>query len=306
MSTQSYKTQAAAFFREMQEKICSALETADGKVQRQADAWDRADARGGSGGGGLTFILKNGNVFEQGGVNFSEVHGSLPPDMTLKLLGSAAEAPFYATGISLVMHPHSPLVPSVHANFRYLEVGDKKWFGGGTDLTPHVLFEEDAAHFHLTLKAACDAHQADYYPRFKRWCDEYFFLPHRGETRGVGGIFFDYLGKEEPSLLPGIFAFVQQAAESFIPAYLPVVNKRKSSPWTEQQKEFQLLRRGRYVEFNLLYDRGTLFGLRTGGRIESIFMSLPPNVRWEYNQCIVPGSAEARLLDVLKAPREWV
>ena len=225
--------------------------------------------------------------------------------MTKKLLGTDGEAKFYATGTSLVLHPYSPMIPTVHANFRYLEVGNKKWFGGGSDLTPYYLFEEDARHFHKTAKNVCDKHDNCFYSQFKKECDQYFYLPHRKEARGVGGIFYDYLGKEEPEKLENFFSFAKDYSESFLDSYLPIVERRKDEPWTETQKEFQLLRRGRYVEFNLIYDRGTLFGLRTNGRTESILMSLPPTVNWTYNYQPTAGSKEAQLLEVLKNPRDW-
>lgn len=295
-------------FSKLQSKIFDALVALDASVQTKDDAWKRG-AKGGQGfdgGGGLTRIMFEGEVFERGGVNFSEVWGDLPAEMAKRLGGQEKPTPFYATGVSLVIHPRSPLVPTTHANVRYLEVGEEAWFGGGSDLTPYYLYEEDAKHFHQALKARCDLHDAEYYPRFKKWCDEYFFLPHRGEARGIGGIFFDYLGKGEKDKLEHYFSFTQDSGEAFLEAYLPIVEKRKDTEWSNRQKAFQLYRRGRYVEFNLLYDRGTVFGLKTGGRTESILMSLPPEVRFEYNWSPEVDSEEARVYEVIKEPVDWL
>lgn len=300
------KDQAVKFFRRLQEEICSKLEEVDGKARFEIDDWERRDEGGGHGGGGRTRVIRQGGVFEQGGVNFSEVHGILPAPMTKKLTGKDGVAGFFATGVSLVLHPHSPMIPTTHANFRYLEVDDLAWFGGGSDLTPYYLFQEDAEHFHRIQKEACDAHDAEFYPKFKKQCDEYFYLPHRGETRGVGGTFYDYIGKHEPEQLPEYFKFVETIGASFLPSYVPIVERRKDTPFTDEQKHFQLLRRGRYVEFNLIYDRGTLFGLQTNGRTESILMSLPPEVRWSYNYEPKEGSKEAELIEILKNPRDWL
>jgi coproporphyrinogen III oxidase len=282
------------YFKELQDGIVKAIEDLDG-VRFREDLWSRE-----GGGGGRTRVLEGGNVFEKGGVNFSSVHGNLPEQFASKIpLGSGTS--FFATGISLVLHPTSPMVPAVHANFRYLEKGDAQWFGGGSDLTPCYPYEEDAAHFHRTLKQACDHHDADFYPRFKKWCDEYFTLKHRGEMRGVGGIFFDYLqGDREKN-----FAFVKDAGNSFVYGYLPIVQRRMKEPYGEREREYQLYRRGRYVEFNLLYDRGTIFGLETRGRTESILMSLPPLVRWIYDFKPAPGSREEKALEFYQ-PRDWV
>lgn len=300
------KEVSTELFKKLQSRICAGLEAVDGKAAFAVDAWERPDASGGHGGGGITRVLAGGDVFERAGVNFSEVYGTLPLEMSQKLVGAANPMPFFATGISLVLHPYSPMVPTTHANFRYLEVGDKRWFGGGADLTPYYLFADDAAHFHTVLKAACDKYDAAFYPNFKKQCDEYFFLKHRGETRGVGGLFFDYMGRDDATLLDSAFALVRDLGEAFLDSYIPIVKRRKLEPWGEAEKRFHLLRRGRYVEFNLLYDRGTQFGLHTGGRTESILMSLPPNVCWEYNFVPQPGSREAELEAVLKQPREWV
>jgi coproporphyrinogen III oxidase len=227
------------------------------------------------------------------------VHGDFKPDFADKLPGDGLA--FFAAGVSLVLHPQSPLVPTVHANFRCLRRGSALWFGGGADLTPYYPERDDVLHFHRTWKTVCDRHDATFHPRFKKWCDEYFYLPHRGETRGVGGIFFDYLQRDPERDL----AFVKDAAGSFLDAYLPIVRRRRHLPWGERERQFQLLRRGRYVEFNLIYDRGTIFGLKTEGRTESILMSLPPLVRWEYDARFEPGSREAQLADWLK-PTDWL
>jgi coproporphyrinogen III oxidase len=304
------RTRSSDYFTQLQASLCEAFERADGAARFSTDRWQRqeegAQEKSQYGGGGLTRVLRNGAVFEQAGVNFSAVEGTLSAEMCTRLGVGSTALPFFATGVSLVLHPYSPLVPTTHANVRYLEVGQHAWFGGGSDLTPYYLFEEDATHFHQQLKASCDRHATDYYPRFKKECDQYFFLPHRGEGRGIGGIFFDYLGRHAPQELEAHFEFVQSVGNCLGQCYLPIVERRKGLAFTEAQKQFQLLRRGRYVEFNLLYDRGTLFGLKTGGRIESILMSLPPLVRWEYETEIVPGSAEEKLLAVLRQPREWV
>lgn len=300
------KKDSSDFFRSVQAHICLELERIDGVQKFSIEPWERTDKSGSKGGGGVTRILQNGSVFEQAGVNFSEVEGMLPAEMSFRLVGENQDCPFYATGVSLVIHPLSPLIPTTHANYRYLEVAGRAWFGGGGDLTPYYLFEEDAEHFHRTLKKICDLHDRSYYPAFKKECDQYFFLPHRGETRGVGGIFFDYIGRDDPRDLGEVFQWVKDCANGFLECYIPIVLRRKDSPYTQEQREFQLIRRGRYVEFNLLYDRGTLFGLRTGGRTESILMSLPPLVRWNPEYKIKPGSAEAKLLDTLRQPRSWV
>ena len=290
----------------MQDSICSSLEQADGQARFREDKWSRDGDGSGQGGGGITRVLEGGKVFEKAGVNFSEVHGLLEAGMSKILVGSEEPVPFYATGTSLVIHPLSPLVPTVHANLRYLEVADKRWFGGGTDLTPYYLFDQDAVHFHTELKRVCDQHDSGYYSRFKKWCDEYFFNLHRLEARGVGGIFFDYLGKDDLEKLPSYFDFVQSLSQAFQGLYLPIVSRRAALSWDNAQREFQLLRRGRYVEFNLLYDRGTQFGLRTKGRTESILMSLPPLAKWLYDVQPAAGSEEARLVEVLKSPKNWV
>jgi coproporphyrinogen III oxidase len=284
----------AQFISALQDEICAALEDVDGTARFQEDRWNRA-----GGGGGITRVLQEGSVFEKAGVSTSVVHGELAEAFAHKLPGEGRQ--IFAAGISLVLHPWNPFVPTFHANVRLIVQGKKGWFGGGADLTPHYLFEEDAVHFHRTLKNVCDQHDPSYYPRFKRACDQYFRLKHRSETRGVGGIFFEDMG----GALQREFAFVQDCGRALMPAYLPLVSRRREMPFGETQKTWQEIRRGRYAEFNLLYDRGTVFGLETGGRVESILMSLPPRVRWAYNHQPSPGSEEARLVEVLRTPREW-
>ncbi|HET9135779.1 MAG TPA: oxygen-dependent coproporphyrinogen oxidase [Candidatus Kapabacteria bacterium] len=284
------------FLKGLQDEITSTLSALDGTAFHE-DSWERAD-----GGGGRTRVIADGTIFEKAGVNFSAVHGKAPA--YLKKEHPSAET-FYATGVSLVLHPHSPKVPTVHANFRYFELSDgTAWFGGGMDLTPYYLVEEDAIAFHKTIKQTCDKHDANYYPRFKKWCDEYFFIKHRGETRGIGGIFYDNLGSSEKEL-ERLFDFQQDIARTFLPAYVPIVESHKKESYTEKEKQWQLLRRGRYVEFNLVYDKGTVFGLETGGRIESILMSLPTLARWEYDHHPEIGSPEAALHNVLVHPKDW-
>jgi coproporphyrinogen III oxidase len=297
---------AAELYQSIQSHICTGLEKLDGQATFRTDEWKRPDIKGEHGGGGVTRILSEGRVFEKAGVNFSAVQGTMPKEFAAKLGGPPEDVPFFATGVSLVIHPHSPMVPTTHANWRYLELGDKAWFGGGSDLTPYYLFEEDAVHFHSVLKKVCDAHSPDYYARFKKGCDTYFYLPHRKETRGIGGIFYDYLGRDEQVDPEKILAFSSDLGFGFTEQYLPIVERRMNLPFTEKEKNFQLVRRGRYVEFNLLYDRGTHFGLQTGGRIESILMSLPAVVHWEYCHTVEPGSREEQLIKVLTEPRDWV
>jgi coproporphyrinogen III oxidase len=280
---------ASAYFRDLQDRICAALAEVDGQSFRE-DAWDRP-----GGGGGRTRVLEDGGVFEKAGVNWSLVHGEMSADFATQVPGEGRA--FVATGVSLVLHPRNPMVPTVHANFRFLKKGDKQWYGGGADLTPYYPFREDAIGFHRVWKEVCARHPAPIdHAKFKKWCDEYFYLPHRQEARGVGGIFFEYFD--------GVFPFVRDAGDSFLSAYLPIVRRRKDLPYGERERTWQEYRRGRYVEFNLIYDRGTTFGLKTAGRIESILMSLPPIVRWVYDYRPEPGSREAELLEYLK-PRDW-
>jgi len=298
------KEQFVSYIRNLQDQICHALEEADGSARFREDHWERP-----GGGGGRTRVIENGNVFEKGGVNISEVYGTLPESMQQYF--GVTDSDFFACGLSLVIHPESPHVPTVHANWRYFELYDSKgqvvtsWFGGGQDLTPYYLYDEDARHFHQVCKTACDKHHPDYYPTYKKRCDEYFFNAHRDEARGIGGLFFDYLKETNDSTMQDWYNFVTEIGNSFIKAYLPIVEKRKSMPYTQQQRDWQEIRRGRYVEFNLVHDKGTLFGLRTKGRIESILMSLPPHVQWQYDHEPKAGSEEAKLLEVLKNPKEW-
>ncbi len=301
----SQKDRFYDYIQKLQDQICSALETADGQAQFQEDHWNRK-----GGGGGRTRVIENGAVFEKGGVNISAVHGELPDSM--KAYFNVKEGSFFACGLSLVIHPKNPMVPTVHANWRYFELYKDDgsladaWFGGGQDLTPYYLFEEDATHFHRTCKMACDQHNASFYSKYKEACDRYFWNAHRDEARGVGGLFFDYLKQTDEQSLEQWYDFVTEVGNSFITAYVPIVEKRKNLSYTDEQREWQEIRRGRYVEFNLVHDKGTLFGLRTNGRIESILMSLPPHVQWQYNHSPEAGSEEDNLLQILKEPREWV
>lgn len=285
----------------IQQQVTDAATAIDGRPFRE-DAWDRP-----GGGGGWSRTLQDSRVFEKAGVGVSVVHGVLPEEAARAMRARRDlpdERAFFAAGVSLVIHPHNPFAPTAHANFRYFELGDGKawWFGGGADLTPSYLSEDDARHFHATLKAACDRHDPAWYPRFKRWCDEYFLIRHRGETRGVGGVFFDDLDEGGPER---VLAFVTDVAESFVPAYFPLVARRHDAPFDAEHKRWQQLRRGRYVEFNLVYDRGTVFGLKTDARVESVLMSLPLTARWEIDHHPAPGSEEARLVEVLRHPRAW-
>jgi len=302
---------AAAYFQDLQDRIVAGLEQLDGGKFRE-DRWERP-----GGGGGRSRVLAEGALFEKAGVNFSDVHGEFSKEFAAALPGTGTS--FRATGVSLVLHPRNPHVPTVHANFRRLQRGDTGWFGGGADLTPYYLRPEDAVHFHRTLKAACDPSDPGLYPRFKAWCDRYFFIPHRNEPRGVGGVFFDYLGAGAEATAGGpaagssaieadperTFDFVRQTGDAFLPAYAPIVERRRGEPVTEEQRRWQLIRRGRYVEFNLIYDRGTIFGLKTDGRVESILMSLPPEVRWEYGHEPAPGSPEAETLAAIRGRIDW-
>ncbi|MCL6524961.1 MAG: oxygen-dependent coproporphyrinogen oxidase [Thermoflavifilum sp.] len=289
-----------------QEEICHALEQEDGTGKFQYDSWERA-----AGGRGITRIIEGGKVFEKGGVNTSSVYGELPEHM--RQLLQTEHRFFFAAGLSLVIHPLNPYVPTVHANWRYFELYDNagrvadRWIGGGTDLTPYYLFEEDAQYFHQCLKQAMEAFGEDLYPRFKHECDVYFRNTHRnGEARGIGGVFYDYLRPGYAGLeLQQMFAFQQANKQAFLQAYLPIVQRRKNLSYGEREIFWQEIRRGRYVEFNLIHDRGTLFGLKTGGRTESILMSLPPRARWVYQFNPEPGSPEAALLEVCLTPRTW-
>lgn len=318
------QTRVRQFMQQLQDEISQGLENLDGVGKFIEDSWERPE-----GGGGRSRVMREGAIFEQAGVNFSEVWGSHLPASILTQRPEAEGHGFYATGTSLVLHPRNPYVPTVHFNYRYFEAGPVWWFGGGLDLTPYYPFAEDAAHLHKTLKQACDQHHPEYYPVFKRWCDEYFYLKHRDETRGVGGLFFDYqdgqgalyhgpnpngeaavysnqVGTPPTRNWEDLFTFVQGCGNSFLPAYVPIVERRHGMEYGDRQRNFQLYRRGRYVEFNLVYDRGTIFGLQTNGRTESILMSLPPLVRWEYGYQPEPNSPEAELYETFLKPQDWI
>jgi coproporphyrinogen III oxidase len=299
------KDQFYNYIENLQDTITTKLEKVDGHAKFEEDIWKREE-----GGGGRTRVIENGNVFEKGGVNISAVHGELPE--VLRNQFKVKEGNFYACGLSLVLHPTNPFVPTVHANWRYFEMYDEagnivtQWFGGGQDLTPYYLFDEDAIHFHSICKSACDRHNPMFYAKFKKVCDDYFWNSHRNEARGIGGLFFDYQKETEEFSIEDRFNFVTEVGCSFLDSYVPIVEKRQETPYTKEHKDWQEVRRGRYVEFNLVHDRGTLFGLKTNGRIESILMSLPPKVQWVYNHKPTNGSEEARLLKVLADPINWV
>jgi coproporphyrinogen III oxidase len=292
-----------AYLLELQDRICSSLEIADGQQRFQTDKWVRE-----AGGGGRTRVLDDGALFEKGGVNFSHVHGDQLPASATAHRPELAGRTFQAMGVSLVLHPHNPHIPTSHANVRFF-LAEKEgeapvwWFGGGFDLTPYYGYDEDCRHWHEVAKKACDPFGPEIYPRFKTWCDDYFYIKHRNEPRGIGGLFFDdlnELGFEQS------FALMRAIGDAFLPAYVPIIEKRRDTEYGEQERDFQLHRRGRYVEFNLVYDRGTLFGLQSGGRTESILMSLPPEVRWGYDWKPEAGSAEARLYERYLKPRNWL
>jgi len=291
------------YLHDLQDRICDGIATADGGRGFHEDSWDRP-----GGGGGRTRVLTDGSVFEQAGINFSHVYGaSLPPSASAHRPELAGRS-FQAMGVSLVVHPRNPYVPTSHMNVRFF-IAEKPdadpvwWFGGGFDLTPYYGFEEDCVHWHQTARAACAAFGADYYARFKKWCDEYFFLKHRDEPRGIGGLFFDDFNEKD---FEHAFGFTKSVGDHYLPAYLPIVERRRNLAFSERERDFQLYRRGRYVEFNLVYDRGTLFGLQSGGRTESILMSLPPLVKWRYNWQPQAGSREAELYAMFLRPRDWI
>ena len=289
---------------ELQQNICTEVELIEGGSKFDEDRWTRDDQRG----SGLTNILSNGNVFEKGGINYSIISGDKMPKSATALRPELEGRQYTALGVSLVLHPENPFIPTAHANVRFFIAEEKGkdpiwWFGGGFDLTPYYGFDEDCGTWHQTAKKACDPFGEDVYDKYKAWCDDYFYLPHRNEPRGVGGLFFDDLNE------PGFdqsFALLRSVGDSYCDAYVPIVERRKDQPFTEAQKNFQLYRRGRYVEFNLVYDRGTLFGLQTGGRTESILMSLPPLVRWDYNWSPEPDTPEAILYSHYLKPRDWL
>jgi coproporphyrinogen III oxidase len=307
------------YIHQLQDSICQGLEAVDGRANFITDEWKRE-----GGGGGITRVITDGAVFEKGGVNTSVVWGKVTEMMRAQLKPGAnygesgdtsliQPAKWFAAGISLVIHPRNPYVPTTHANWRYFELYDEKgnvidrWFGGGSDLTPYYLFEEDAKHFHGTLKAAMEPFGKEKYPEYKRWCDEYFVNKHRSnEMRGIGGVFYDHLRPADEAGAEELLAFQQAGGNAFLSAYTPIVHKRKEMEYGEKEKEWQEIRRGRYVEFNLVHDRGTIFGLKTQGRTESILMSLPPRARWAYNYQPQPGTPEALLLDACLHPRDWV
>jgi coproporphyrinogen III oxidase len=301
----SYKDPFLQFIYNLQDEICKALVSEDPDCMITEDVWERPE-----GGGGRSRAIGKGSVFENGGVNISTVHGQLPSSMMQYL--ETQHRNFFACGISLIIHPLNPFVPTVHANYRYFELYDAdgllidQWFGGGSDITPYYLYKDDVAYFHKTNFEVCNRFDAILYPRFKKNCDEYFFNHHRGEARGAGGLFFDRLRGDESRDAEFWYAFVTSCGQAFVDSYLPIVRKRKSESYTDQHKFWQEIRRGRYVEFNLIHDKGTLFGLKTNGRVESILMSLPARVRWEYNYQPEPGSPEAELLEILKTPVNWI
>ncbi|MGN6616672.1 MAG: oxygen-dependent coproporphyrinogen oxidase [Ilyomonas sp.] len=312
MENKTIKQEWTTFIHQLQNDICNALEDADGKAKFIEDEWQRS-----GGGGGKTRVISNGNVFEKGGVNTSVVYGNVTDAMRTQLKINGAK--WFACGLSLVLHPVNPFVPTVHCNYRMFELygasenetGEEnvidRWFGGGTDLTPYYLFEEDAKHFHQTYKDVCDHFDVSFYSKFKEECDNYFVNLHRSnERRGIGGIFYDYQRSTEKHNLNFWINFAKACGYAFMDAYIPIVNKRKNTPYTPEQKFWQEIRRGRYVEFNLVHDRGTIFGLKTNGRTESILMSLPPTVRFEYNYQPQPGSEEDKLLQACLHPKDWV
>ena len=317
------RSRARTLLMGLQDSICQGLQALDAEGQFQEESWQRPE-----GGGGRSRVMKEGRVFEQGGVNFSEVEGAQLPPSILNQRPEAEGHRWFAVGTSMVLHPRNPWVPTVHLNYRYFEAGPVWWFGGGADLTPFYPFLEDARHFHRTLKGACDSVDPSYYKVFKPWCDEYFYLRHRQETRGVGGIFYDYQdsggvlykGSEPEAAAAAVaaasgpieqdweklFRLASACGQAFLPSYGPIVERRNNLAYGETERQFQLYRRGRYVEFNLVFDRGTIFGLQTNGRTESILMSLPPLVRWEYGYTPAPGSREALLTEVFTRPQNWL
>ena len=299
----SHIDQVRSYLQDLQNKITDSLQATDGTGQFISDKWSRE-----SGGGGRTMVLGDGQVFEKAGVNFSEVNGDNLPASATAHRPELAGRTFQAMGVSLVMHPYNPHVPTSHANVRFFiaeKPGEESiwWFGGGFDLTPYYAYQEDCEHWHRTARKACENIGPDAYPKYKQWCDDYFYIKHRQEARGIGGLFFDDLNQPDFDIA---FAFMRSVGDHYLPAYLPIVEKRKHIKFGERERKFQLYRRGRYVEFNLVYDRGTLFGLQSGGRTESILMSLPPLVNWQYNFRPEAGSAEAELTDYYLKPRDWI
>ncbi|WP_449620574.1 oxygen-dependent coproporphyrinogen oxidase [Robertmurraya sp. Marseille-Q9965] len=300
-TTEIDKSYICQSFEMLQDTICKELEQIDGKAKFKQEEWDRP-----GGGGGRARVIENGAVFEKGGVNFSKVYGLLPDKLSTEL-GLAPGHEFLATGVSIILHPCNPLVPIIHMNVRYFEISNgDKWFGGGIDLTPIYINIEQAKQFHRDLKDVCDEHHPSYYPMFKKWADDYFYIKHRNETRGIGGIFFDRLGVNEDFSITDRFKFVYDVGKTFVPLYRKLVIENMDKSYGEKEKNWQLIRRSRYVEFNLIYDRGTKFGLVTNGRIESIFMSLPPQVKWLYNYQPECDSEEELTLSLLKKDIDWV
>ncbi len=299
------KNKFYTYLKHLQNKITDTLEEIDQLEKFKEDIWERKE-----GGGGKSRVLENGKIFEKAGVNISAVNGKLPESMKAYL--KVSETNFFACGLSLIIHPLNPMIPTTHANWRYFELYNNKseiidqWFGGGQDLTPYYLFEEDAIHFHKVCKYSCDKFEKKLYNTFKKKCDNYFWNSHRNEARGIGGIFFDYLRKDKNHTIEDWYNFTTEVGNNFIKSYTPIVEKRKNTPYNKEHKKWQEIRRGRYVEFNLIHDKGTLFGLKTNGRIESILMSLPPKVQWLYDHNIKPESEEERLINVLKKPRKWI
>lgn len=298
------KEEISAAYQLIQDEICTALEQLDGKATFEEEKWERE-----GGGGGRTRIIQNGNILEKGGVNFSAVHGQLPAGVKKAL--NVEHDEFFATGVSIVIHPNHPMVPIIHMNIRYFEMPSAdnenpvRWFGGGIDLTPHYVFEDDSKFFHQNLKSVCDQFNHDFYIRFKHWADDYFYIKHRNETRGIGGIFYDRLTATDTLTWETIFNFSQALGRSFIPTYTELVNRNRDKAYTEDHQNWQYQRRSRYTEFNLVYDAGTKFGLETNGRIESILMSLPPTAKWVYNYQAEPGSEEEKTLSLLKKGINW-
>nr|WP_067061684.1 oxygen-dependent coproporphyrinogen oxidase [Mucilaginibacter sp. L294] len=301
------KEQIAADYKQIQDEICAALEATDGKAKFEEELWERE-----GGGGGRTRVIQDGHIFEKGGVNFSAVYGQLPH--TIKKALNVEEDDFFATGVSIVIHPNHPLVPIIHMNIRYFEMPSSfnnatppvRWFGGGIDLTPHYVIEDDARFFHQQLKDVCDRFNHDFYQRFKVWADNYFFIKHRDETRGIGGIFYDRLTATDEITWETVFEFSKALGRSFIPTYTELVNRNRDKQFTADEQQWQYQRRSRYAEFNLVYDAGTKFGLETNGRIESILMSLPPTAKWVYNYQAQPGSEEEKTLSLLKKGINWI
>jgi coproporphyrinogen III oxidase len=297
------KDEIQAWFQDLQKSICATLEQADGQGKFISDSWNRP-----GGGGGDSRVLTNGKIIEKGGVNFSAVFGKTPEAALKTMNVKTGEQPdFFATGVSIVMHPHNPFVPIIHMNVRYFEMSNgQSWFGGGIDLTPHYIQPEDAKFFHTRLKSVCDQHHSSYYSEFKKWADDYFFIKHRNETRGIGGIFFDHLKAENGFTKASRFEFVKSVGSCFAELYAHFMMKNHTTKFNDEHKQWQFLRRGRYVEFNLVWDRGTKFGLETDGRTESILMSLPPMATWEYNHLPAEGSDEYKTLSSLKKGVDWL